>query len=261
MHRCAKKVASELKGQFPATYDKLILLPGIGPYTAAAIASIAFGQPAAVVDGNVFRVLARLYGMDEDTASAQGKMRFAKKANELISITRPGDFNQALMEFGATCCTPRNPVCGQCPFEATCVAKANNLIGLLPVKTKKANVRVRHFNYFVFEKERKFGMRKRVGSDIWNGLYDFHLVETSRATSTKKIVGADQYLKSLKKGMPIEESKIIKHILTHQELRIKFIRVALGEKAKAPKGIKFYSKRQVHLLPKPIVISRFFGEK
>lgn len=257
MHRCAKKISSELKGSFPSTYENLLTLPGVGPYTAAAIASMAFGQPVAVVDGNVFRVLARIFGIDLDISTPAAKRTFTERANELLDTAQAGDFNQAMMEFGATCCTPKNPQCSSCPFAKSCVAKARNQIDLLPVKLKKQKVRVRYFHYVVFEYRGMIAMRERTDADIWKGLYDFFLIETTRPLSEKKMMEGEKSLMRFAKVATADKGDAVKHILSHQQLRIKFIRVPLNSKKDLPQGVKLFTGKQVNALPKPIVISRF----
>jgi A/G-specific adenine glycosylase len=233
MHRCAKKIVSDHQSKFPSSYDQLLGLPGIGPYTAAAISSIAFGERAAVVDGNVYRVLSRIYGIDVDITSVEGKKSFAAKANELISEQSPGDFNQAMMEFGATHCTPKNPNCSECPFAKTCVALATDRIAELPVKLKKQKVRVRHLHYFLIQHNNKIALRQRLDKDIWTGLFDFYLVETKKATTTEKILAADSTLRSLN-GNFEDGPYQVKHILSHQELTSNSIfEITGGQKTEA----------------------------
>lgn len=259
MHRCAKKISSELKGRFPATYEGLLGLPGVGPYTAAAIGSMAFGQPVAVVDGNVFRVLARIFGMDQDISTPAAKRTFTEKANELLDGDHPGDFNQAMMEFGATCCTPKKPACALCPFASACVANARNLVEQLPVKLKKQNVRVRYFHYLVFEYRNRIALRARTDDDIWKGLYDFFLLESSRPLSEKRIMQEAGVIPQAEKTK-VDKVGSVKHILSHQQLRIKCFRVRIESKRQLPDGMKLFSRRKADALPKPIVISRLLDK-
>lgn len=253
MQACAKKIVSEHIGTFPNSFLELLNLPGIGPYTAAAISSIAFNQKHAVVDGNVFRVLARIFGVDIDIASNEGKNFFTAKANELISATQPGDFNQAMMEFGATHCTPQNPKCDECPFKASCKAYATDRVAELPVKSKKTKVRVRHLHYFIISHNKRVAMRRR-DNDIWKGLFEFYLVETNRNLKTHKAMEADPVLKALKGTLG--DTINVKHILSHQELRIGFTRLQVKTKPKLNRDYKFFTEKEIHDLPKPVVISR-----
>jgi A/G-specific adenine glycosylase len=257
LHTCAKIIAENYNGIFPRTYKELIQLPGIGPYTAAAIASIAFQEPVAVVDGNVFRVLARVFEIDEDIASPKGKILFTKKANDLIDRQQPDFFNQAMMEFGAIHCTPQNPKCEECIFSKHCVANLKGIQKLLPVKSKKLKVINRFFSYIIPKTKNKIWMKQRIEKDIWHGLYDFYLIETSRAVSSKKIMETTPIFKNM---ILHSETKKITHLLSHQKLHIKFLEFSLSdsEENRLKKiGLKPFSTHQVDLLPKPIIIQRY----
>jgi A/G-specific adenine glycosylase len=262
LHTCAKRIETELSGQFPTSFQELKKLPGIGDYTAAAIASIAFRESVAVVDGNVFRVLARVFGIDKDIASSEGKAFFFSKANSLIPADQPDVFNQAVMEFGALHCTPQNPKCDTCTFTKSCVARLREMQSMLPVKTPKQKVRKRYFYYIVINYRGKLLMRKRKSGDIWNGLYDFMLIETRRPVKAEMLWKEEKSLKNI----PITKvSEIYKHILSHQHLITRFIQlnIATAEALKPlmkKEELKLYSKSQVEHLPKPILINRFLKE-
>ena len=258
LHRCAKVVAEKYNGRFPSTFEELIHLPGIGTYTAAAIASIAFDRKVAVVDGNVYRVLARIFGITKDITSTEGKKIFAELANKLISDKHPGDHNQAMMEFGATWCTPVNPKCEACLFRKNCVAYNSNMISQLPVKEKKIKKRTRYFFYFILRNGNKIAMRKRTGKDIWNGLYEFHLVESDSEKKLTELVKKDALLASLN----FSEVGGIKHILTHQVLEIKFFEVMVEERFLTKNKdllshLSFISMKKANEMPKPIAITRY----
>lgn len=259
LHRCAKWVVEKFQGQFPTQFEGLLQLPGVGHYTAAAIASIAFREPVAVVDGNVFRVLARLFGIDKDIASTGGKNFFFAKANELIDHRRPDLFNQALMEFGALRCLPRNPGCGDCPFATMCVANQRNLQHILPVKTRKLKVKKRYFSYFIIRDGAKVLMKQRHDKDIWRGLFDFYLIETPRRENAKTLLAKTRFLSN---AQIKRESKNYTHLLTHQKLNVKFVmlEVSLTKKMKTSfvkMGLKSYSAAAVERLPKPILLDRY----
>lgn len=259
LHACAKKVMKEYGGKFPESPQELQKLPGIGPYTAAAIASFAFLERVAVVDGNVFRVLARIFGMDTDIASPTGKKIFSEKANALLDEDQPDAFNQAMMEFGATHCLPQNPLCTDCIFFKTCIANQQGLQKLLPVKEKKAKVRTRYFYYFVIHHQKKILMKKREGKDIWKGLYDFYLVETKRNKKAVDVMKNDSIVST---ASILTEHKIFTHLLSHQKLKIKFIEINLPftttlKKKISQVGLKVFTRTQIGHLPKPIVIDRF----
>lgn len=259
LHACAKKVVTEYNGSFPDTYESLLKLPGIGSYTAAAIASFAFNEPVAVVDGNVFRVLARVFGIADDIASPGGKKIFFKKANELISKENPGVFNQAVMEFGALHCTPQNPACNSCPLARMCIANRQQLQTQLPVKVSRTKVRTRYLYYIVIKHGGQLYLRKRNPGDIWNGLYDFYLLEE------KKPIAARQLLKKHNLDFKIDRtSHEYKHVLSHQKLVVQFVELAeqpagIKEFAKAA-GLKKYNNKQIEQLPKPVLISRYLQD-
>lgn len=262
LHACAKQIESELGGQFPTSFQELKKLPGIGDYTAAAIASIAFREPVAVVDGNVFRVLSRVFGIDKDIASSSGKAFFFSKANSLIPADRPDVFNQAVMEFGALHCTPQNPKCDTCTFAKSCIARLREMQTMLPVKSAKQRVRKRYFYYLVINHRGKLLMRKRKPGDIWNGLYDFMLLETRRPTKAEKLWKEEI---SLKNTPVTKVSGIYKHILTHQQLITRFIQITIASTESLKplmksEELKFYTMSQVEHLPKPILINRFLKE-
>jgi A/G-specific adenine glycosylase len=261
LHKCAKAVVTLHAGTFPKTYEALLALPGIGGYTAAAIASIAFRQPVAVVDGNVFRVLSRLFGIDTPINSPEGKRNFTSLANELIPTERPDTHNQAVMEFGALFCTPKNPSCETCIFQKSCFAFSRKLQEQLPVKLKQKTSRKRYFYYIVLEHKKSLLMRKREQKDIWLGLFDFHLIEKNRPIKPEKILLEDDVKKIIEKGARITISKNYKHILTHQTIFSRFIIVKSNRKIiPVQENHSFYSLQQIAGLPKPVLVSRFLNE-
>ena len=205
LHTAAQQVV-ELGG-FPQTFKELKTLKGVGDYTAAAIASIAFGEPVAVVDGNVYRVLSRYFGIDTPIDSTEGKKEFQALAQSLLPINEPADYNEAIMDFGATQCTPNSPHCSACPLCETCVAFREQRINELPVKSKKVKQRERHFTYLYIEHEGKIAIHQRGAGDIWQGLWEFPQAE--QLTSSKDSVWKNE-AQLLQKG--------VKHILTHQIL-------------------------------------------
>ena len=261
LHKCAKTIADKYKGEFPGTYDELLTLPGVGPYTAAAIASIAFNQKVAVVDGNVYRVLSRLFGITKDIASSEGKKHFLEMANSLVSETDPGNYNQAIMEFGAMHCTPVQPKCAECPFANECVALSKDIVSVLPVNEKKLKKKTRHLNYFVLHSGTDIAIEKRTSKDIWLGLYEFYLVETPGVHTLKEMISGDVVLSKLKKP-EVKETFSVKHVLTHQLLHVRFFETEVNKENRTiiereRSGISFVSLRKVKTLPKPIVISRY----
>jgi A/G-specific adenine glycosylase len=265
LHVCAKTVVKDYQGKFPDNFDELLKLKGIGRYTAAAIASFAFGQPNAVVDGNVYRVLSRIFGMENDISSSNGPKVFELKANELLDRKQPGSFNQAIMEFGAIQCSPRSPACGLCPYSSTCFAFNNNCIDLLPVKTKKVNVTKRYFTYVVFRIEDQYYLKERGKKDVWQGLFDFHLLETDALQSFDNVLSllSEMDLQASEIG---ESSKIYEHVLTHQRIFANFVEVKLQKDqidklSKLTAQLNLYSIEQIRELPKPVLISKYLEDQ
>jgi A/G-specific adenine glycosylase len=256
LHKCAKHVVEKFNGIFPKSYHELLSLPGIGEYTAAAISSFSNKEKKAVVDGNVFRVLSRVFGIDTAVNSPEGKTVFTELANELISNAQPDIHNQAIMEFGALCCTPKNPQCDNCPVKRNCFAYAQEMQQVLPVKIKSKPSRKRYFNYIVYEHKGQLYMRKREGKDIWTGLFDFQLIEKKRPVNAKKLL-TEQREKFVETPLI---SKTYKHVLSHQTIFTKFIILKKSTKSKAVQAGKYYSLEQVKQLPKPVLISRFLAD-
>ncbi|MBX2955788.1 MAG: A/G-specific adenine glycosylase [Cyclobacteriaceae bacterium] len=262
LHKAAKEVSTKHKGVFPSSFEELKKLPGIGEYTAAAIASISFEEAVAVVDGNVFRVLARMFGIDKPINSPEGKKYFSSLANQLLDKKKPATFNQAVMEFGALHCTPKNPQCSTCSFNATCIANKNNLQSVLPYKLASKKSRRRYFYYIVIRKGNSLLMNLRKGNDIWKGLFDFYLIEKSRLVKTEQVLNDDPFLKKIKPLIShVTTSNMYKHVLSHQTIRAKFIILNLAEKPlTVSANLNFYSLKKVGELPKPVLISRFLSD-
>ena len=228
MHSTAKQIVDDFDGKFPSSYDELILLKGIGDYTASAIASFCFGKKHAVVDGNVFRVLSRVFGIDTPIDSTIGKKNFKMLAEELICSDRPAIFNQAIMEFGALQCTPKSPDCTSCPLNNTCVAYSLNQVNDLPKKSKKVKKRNRYFEYLVTLSSDRTIIQQRKEKDIWAKLFEFPLIEYSEAPDPELVLAdIGQFLKMdfsvVQKSMPI------KHLLSHQNLFVRFWQLELED--------------------------------
>jgi A/G-specific adenine glycosylase len=183
----ARVIKDQYQGVFPKNYNEILNLKGIGSYTAAAIASFAYNLPYAVVDGNVYRVLARYAGIELPIDSNEGKKTIASLAQELIARDQAAAYNQAIMDFGASICKPKNPLCNTCPFQRNCKAYAENTISLLPVKTKKITVRKRYFNFIIIETPEQVWIEKRTDSDIWRDLHQPFLVESDKKLSAKQL--------------------------------------------------------------------------
>lgn len=185
--QAARDVVKELNGQLPATYTGWRKLKGVGPYTAAAIASFAFNEDVPVVDGNVYRIYARYFGVDTPIDTTGGKKKFQELAEQLLPQGQARDYNQAIMDFGATVCTPKAPKCSTCPMQVHCVAKAKGKVGEWPVKAKKRKRKTRYFHYLVFQHNGHTFLRKRTGKDIWQGLHDFPMIEGEKWLSPKEL--------------------------------------------------------------------------
>lgn len=216
MHASAKQVCTVFGGEFPKTHKDILSLKGVGDYTAAAIASIAYGLPHAVVDGNVYRVLSRYLGIDTPIDSGEGKKVFAQVAAEFLDSKNPGDHNQALMELGALICSPKSPKCGSCPLAESCVAHQKNTQSNFPLKKGKTKVVNKFFNYLVLFDGKNTVLKKRTEKGIWQGLYDFVLIEKETA--------AELTLEDLKAYNPIRfwPDGEFKHILSHQKIQAAF---------------------------------------
>jgi len=263
LHRCARMIMEKYQGRFPEDYHELLALPGIGEYTASAIASFAFKMPTPVVDGNVFRVLSRIFGIRDDIALRNTKKLFRDYSTKLINGSPPDLYNQAIMEFGALHCTPAKPKCFDCPFSSYCQAFQQQTQHQFPVKTKKTAVRNRHFYYFVFKSGSYLLMKKREQKDIWQGLYDFFLLEHQGVTDPIGLLETHlpdgSWLDHVKVGEP---SVTYQHRLTHQLIKAKFLVVEPQDKRtlmhwKQLFGLKKFKVQNVLDLPKPILIHNY----
>ncbi|MEZ4800010.1 MAG: A/G-specific adenine glycosylase [Flavobacteriales bacterium] len=262
LHFAAKQVVNDYKGNFPENAAEISKLKGVGPYTAAAIASFAFDECAPVIDGNVMRVLSRYFGITEAVDSKEGQNLLKRLAEENISRKEPATYNQAIMEFGALQCVPKNPDCSACPLSKSCVALQQNMVGELPWKSKKTKVQTVHIYYGVFEKGQEVLFRRRKGLGIWEGLYDFPAVESQEALT------AEEALRSIfQKNKKIEAIEVgtftpeMKHILSHRKLMISFIRIKVMNKwnIEGEEG-RWVKKSDIHELGIPRAIERYLQE-
>lgn len=232
IHSAALDIIAHYQGKFPSTFADIRKLKGIGDYTAAAIASVDFGIPEPVIDGNVLRLFSRFFGIREPVDKSKGKTAVLEKAKQLINHKNPGDFNQAVMEFGALQCKPV-PDCSLCPLKSACVAFQQKSVADLPVKSKKQNQRIRYFHYLVItmrdKKKHEIYINKRSENDIWRNLFDFPLIEKDKTLSYKDLILSvewnDLFLK--KKVKLLNVSKPCRHILTHQVIIAKFFHLEL----------------------------------
>jgi len=263
LHQTAKDVTTDLKGEFPDSYLNLLKLKGIGVYTAAAIASFAFGERVPVVDGNVYRVLARVFGIDEDITTTPAKKTFATLASRLIQqATDSATYNQAIMEFGAIQCTPVSPDCMLCPLQQQCVAYQTGRQRSLPVKSKKAAVRERFFHYFVFRNHGRLALRERTDRDVWQNLYDFALLETDEPKTRLQELGFTGALeKWVLRGIQTAPPVAATQLLSHQRIKALFYEfdVSDGVAGALPEGLTWYSPDEVRALPKPALIVNYLA--
>lgn len=268
LHACAKYIVSDYDGYFPNNFKSLLNLRGVGTYTAAAIASFAYDEKVAVVDGNVYRVLSRVFGLDPDIASPQGQRFFRQFAHELLPDKDSATYNQAIMDFGALQCRPINPSCDVCVCKNYCFAYKHQMQKQLPVKISKVKIKNRYLNYFVIRCGDKLLMKRRSSKDIWNGLYDFYLVETESEMEVNQLQDGFVSWLLLRRTNILDISRDFKHILTHQRLYSKFYLVdltdleaesILKENLKSEK-YSLYSLEEVIDLPKPILINKYLSE-
>lgn len=252
LHHTARFIAHELEGAFPTNYKGLLKLKGIGDYTASAIASICFNEPEPVLDGNVYRVISRYYGLGTPINTGKAQKEFKDILFEIIDKNNPAEFNQAIMEFGSKQCKPQSPNCSVCPLNQGCYALAKNKIQELPVKLKPIKIKKRHFNYLVYiSEDSRTCLEQRNEKDIWQNLYQFPLIETKKNLSEKSL----RELMGQKTDfieLDLFNDKDIIHKLSHQHLYVKFwivrVKKINGDSIKIPEIVNF---------PVPILIGNF----
>jgi len=259
LHFTAKYISEELRGIFPASYNELLKLKGIGDYTASAIASICFNEPAAVVDGNVYRVLSRYFGIVTPINSTQGIKEFKALAQELLDISQPGIYNQAIMEFGARYCKPQNPDCISCIFNDKCVAFQKKMVSELPVKLKKLKVKKAYFNYLVLlSEDNKTILQQRTQKGIWKQLYEFPLIETLNETEIEKFQQLEEFKELSKENgitsIVLYNEKSIIHKLSHRHLHTRFW---IAESSKL--NSKSIPINTINKYPVPVLIEKFIN--
>jgi len=240
LHKASRQIMTEYDGIFPTSHTEIIKLSGIGEYTAAAISSFAYNQPFAVVDGNVYRVLSRIFNIQTPIDSNSGKKEFALVAQALLSTSNPGLHNQALMEFGALQCVPVAPDCVQCPLQSACSGYENNLIPMLPVKSQKKKSTNRFFNYLFVRSGENTYLQKRIAKDIWQNLFEFPLIESEELLDTSGLMENDNFKSIFKDTANVEIRKIsnpMKHILSHRVIFAQFFSITISEENQ---GLKQY---------------------
>ena len=262
LHKCAKVIVSEYHGKFPNNSKLLLTLPGIGNYTSAAIASLVFNEAAPVIDGNVYRVLARYFGIELDIGTSKAFGYFYDLSLSLIDKTAPGEYNQAVMEFGALHCTPKQPDCQHCVLQSGCEANAKSLQKELPVKKRAKKSKERCFNYFVIMLDDKILMRQRTEKDIWQGLYEFLLIERPQSATTDIL--NHPALKNIRSSNSeiTTNDKIIRHVLSHQMLYVNFAVIRIDKNNHliselTTEEFRWYNLNEVEELPKPVLLANF----
>lgn len=264
LHFTAKHICFQLKGKFPDDFDSIRQLKGVGDYTAAAIASFAFDLPHAVIDGNVYRVLSRLFGIQLAIDTAEGKSKFRQVAEKLLNQKQPAIHNQAMMEFGAVQCLPKNPKCDHCVFQENCVAYQENLVNDLPIKQKKIKQKNRYFHYLLITVASKIFIHKREGNEIWQNLYDFPLIETNKNISVEQLIRNESLRGILDHGSYSFDfaSTPRKHILTHQKIYATFYHFQLDDQANIKsKKYRLIEKEKLKNYPIPKLIENYLMEE
>jgi A/G-specific adenine glycosylase len=257
----ARHIVKEFKGKFPNSYEGLLLLKGVGPYTASAIASFAYNLPHAVVDGNVFRVFARFYGIATPIDTKEGIAIFNKIAFENLSKTQAGIYNQALMDFGATVCKPMAAQCPSCVMQKKCIAFTQNQVNLLPVKLKSIQKKNRFFDFIIFRYEDQCLIQKRGEGDIWSNLYQFYLIENERAAAIDKKYIQKFILEPLaistKNIISQQTAAVYKQTLTHQQIEARFIIIQLDKKPALFAKALWVKKEGFKKYPFPKIVNDF----
>lgn len=253
LHFTAEYITDELEGRFPKTYKELLKLKGVGKYTAAAIASIAYEERVAVVDGNVIRVIARLYGINKPVDDPKVKTRIEKIAQELLKAHQPSEFNQGMMEFGALHCTPRQAKCGSCPFATSCIALQANQVSELPFKQKKIKRRSRYLHFLVVTAGDKTLIDRRGNDDIWRGLFQFPLIESESdlELSDREI---QKHLQTPGTNI-LRVNKVGKHVLSHQDLHARFYHLSTRELPLST--FRIADQSELHTFALPRLIDRY----
>ncbi|MEN9487963.1 MAG: hypothetical protein RL494_228 [Bacteroidota bacterium] len=253
LHATAKHIAEDLNGIFPPDYKSLLQLKGVGEYTAAAIASFCYNEVVPVVDGNVFRVLSRYYNVETDIASANAKKEFTLLGQEVISKENPALFNQAIMEFGALQCVPKNPNCEICPLNTSCAALSLKKVSELPIKGKKLKIKNRFLNYlYIIDNKNKTTINQRTAKGIWHNLYEFPLVETEILETDEVVLSLIQNEFKDITDIILMETETITHKLSHQHLHIKFWKIKRN--IILENGLDFET---LNKFPFPIVLHNF----
>ena len=262
MHKAAKQIMELHAGVFPKSYNDIIALPGVGEYSAAAIASFAYNMPYAVTDGNVFRFISRYTGVETPVDTASGKKQIKEFVQKMIPEDNAANFNQAIMEFGATLCTKSKPACKNCPFLTNCYAYANNKTELLPIKSRKTKVKNRYLYYMVAKNEPIY-IKRRTDKDIWLGLYDFPVVDSSKKQSVDEVIAlfSEKYLLQNQHITVHHISQSNTHKLSHQTIFAVFIEAEFILDTAKHKEYKTINASELNSYPVPKLIENYLNSR
>lgn len=268
MLEAAKTIANDFSGKFPESAVELQKIKGIGPYTSAAIASIVFHEAVPVLDGNVSRVLSRIFGIDDPIDKSEGKKKITELSLKLMADLDPGNYNQALMEFGALHCKPKKPDCHNCIFQNSCYAFKLDVIDKFPVKKPKPKVRKRYIYYFLLEvmnENSAIYMKKRTAKDIWKNLYDFPSEEFTETADIGDLMETSTFVNALggEKYTVANVSEVYIHKLSHQQIHATFIRLIVDKKLHLPivNSLTLVDKNKIVEYPVPRLIDRYLREQ
>lgn len=258
----AKQVVEQYNGELPTTYNELLKIKSLGAYSAAAVAAFAFNEAVPAIDGNVYRILSRVFGIFTSVDTGQGKKDFFNLGMELIDKQNPAAFNQAIIDFGALVCTPRAPKCDECPLREFCYAYRNNIVYSFPVKGKRIVPRDRFFNYLMISHKGYTYVNKREGKDIWHSLYEFPLIETPTQVTPEELIHLDDWTEFLGSGdvRILSISEPIKHQLSHLTLYARFVIVEVDNVAyKIKSEFRRVSISNLHELSVPRLIDLYLA--
>lgn len=261
LHKAAHQIVETFDRQFPDNKKELLKLTGVGDYTASAIASFCYKEPTAVIDGNVYRVLSRYFGIKTPIDSSEGKKLFEQVANDMLNKNCPDTYNQAIMEFGALQCTPKSPNCSNCPLQIDCIAKREGIIDQLPVKSKKTKQRDRYFYYLDIESNDRTYLNKRTKKDIWQNLYEYPLIEKDNPIDINHIFDEPEF-KVLNLKSPVIErtSSEVKHVLSHQIIHAVFIKIKSKQPLTSNQLVEIEVK-DIHQFPTHRLMENYLNTK
>lgn len=260
LHATAKFIVKTYNGEFPKTYKEILQLKGIGPYTAAAISSIAFDLPYPAIDGNIYRVLSRYFGISTAIDSVKGRNEIQQIATEILPDENPGFHNQALMDFGALQCIPKSPDCNKCPVFESCYAVQNKMVDQLPVKQKKTKQRVRYFYYYLLESPNEILMEKRTNKDIWENLYQLPLLESDTELKEADFLGKQFLSQKMNKITIRQITGVKKHILSHQIIYASLIHLQTNNFEGISGTFIRVNKKDIYKFAVPKLLEKFFKE-